>query len=69
MVQRPDGSRYVKGPLNVIFGYEEGDPDPNMPEWTGKCVFCGDDDHDVYSCPILAAQNNPDAFYLADEDK
>ena len=69
VVQRPDGSRYVKGPLNVIFGYEEGDPDPNMPEWTGKCVFCGDDDHDVYSCPILAAQNNPDAFYLADEDK
>lgn len=69
VVQRPDGTRYVKGPLNVIFGYEEGDPDPNMPEWTGKCVFCGDDDHDVYHCPILEAQNNPDAFYIADEDK
>lgn len=69
VVQRPDGSRYVKGPLNVIFGYEEGDPDPNMPEWTGKCVFCGDDDHDVYHCPILEVQNNPDAFYIADEDK
>ena len=25
VVQRPDGSFYVKGPRNVIFGYEEGD--------------------------------------------
>lgn len=63
VVQRPDGTFYVKGPRNVIFGYEEGEPDPNMPAWTGKCVFCGDDDHDVYHCPILDAQENPDAFY------
>ena len=64
VVQRPDGSFYVKGPRNVIFGYEEGDPDPNMPAWTGLCVFCGDDDHDVYHCPILDAQENPDAFLM-----
>lgn len=67
--QRPDGSFYVKGPRNVIFGYEEGDPDPNMPAWTGLCVFCGDDDHDVYHCPILDAQENPDAFLIEDWEK
>lgn len=69
VVQRPDGSFYVKGPRNVIFGYEEGDPDPNMPAWTGLCVFCGDDDHDVYHCPILDAQENPDAFLIEDWEK
>ena len=69
VVQRPDGSFYVKGPRNVIFGYEEGDPDPNMPAWTGRCVFCGDDDHDVYHCPILDAQENPDAFLIEDWEK
>ena len=53
VVQRPDGTFYVKGPRNVIFGYEEGEPDPNMPPWTGDCVFCGDFGHDVYHCPIL----------------
>ena len=57
-------------PRNVIFGYEEGDPDPNMPAWTGLCVFCGDDDfHDVYHCPILDAQENPDAFLIEDWEK
>ena len=69
VVQRPNGSFYVKGPRNVIFGYEEGDPDPNMPAWTGLCVFCGDDDHDVYHCPILDAQENPDAFLIEDWEK
>ena len=69
VVQRPDGSFYVKGPRNVIFGYEDGDPDPNMPAWTGLCVFCGDDDHDVYHCPILDAQENPDAFLIEDWEK
>ena len=64
VVQRPDGSFYVKGPRNVIFGYEEGEPDPNMPPWTGDCVFCGDFGHDVYHCPILDAQENPDAFLM-----
>ena len=39
VVQRPDGTFYVKGPRNVIFGYEEGEPDPNMPPWTGVCVL------------------------------
>lgn len=63
-VQRPDGTFYVKGPRNVIFGYEEGEPDPNMPPWTGDCVFCGDFGHDVYHCPILDAQENPDAFLM-----
>ena len=69
VVQRPDGSFYVKGPRTVIFGYEDGDPDPNMPAWTGLCVFCGDDDHDVYHCPILDAQENPDAFLIEDWEK
>lgn len=64
VVQRPDGTFYVKGPRNVIFGYEEGKPDPNMPPWTGDCVFCGDFGHDVYHCPILDAQENPDAFLM-----
>lgn len=64
VVQRPDGMFYVKGPRNVIFGYEEGEPDPNMPPWTGDCVFCGDFGHDVYHCPILDAQENPDAFLM-----
>lgn len=64
VVQRPDGSFYVKGPRNVIFGYEEGEPDPNMPPWTGDCVFCGDFGHDVYHCPILDEQENPDAFLI-----
>lgn len=48
----------------MIFGYEEGEPDPNMPPWTGDCVFCGDFGHDVYHCPILDAQENPDAFLI-----
>ena len=64
VVQRPDGTFYVKGPRNVIFSYEEGEPDPNMPPWTGDCVFCGDFGHDVYHCPILDAQENPDAFLM-----
>lgn len=64
VVQRPDGTFYVKGPRNVIFGYEEGEPDPNMPPWTGDCVFCGDFGHDVYHCPILDAQENSDAFLM-----
>lgn len=64
VVQRPDGTFYVKGPRNVIFGYEEGESDPNMPPWTGDCVFCGDFGHDVYHCPILDAQENPDAFLM-----
>lgn len=64
VVQRPDGTFYVKGPRNVIFGYEEGEPNPNMPPWTGDCVFCGDFGHDVYHCPILDAQENPDAFLM-----
>lgn len=64
VVQRSDGTFYVKGPRNVIFGYEEGEPDPNMPPWTGDCVFCGDFGHDVYHCPILDAQENPDAFLM-----
>ena len=64
VVQRPDGTLYVKGPRNVIFGYEEGEPDPNMPPWTGDCVFCGDFGHDVYHCPILDEQENPDAFLI-----
>lgn len=64
VVQRPDGTFYVKGPRNVIFGYEEGEPDPNMPPWTGDCVFCGEDGHDVYHCPILDEQENPDAFLI-----
>ena len=64
VVQRPDGTFYVKDPRNVIFGYEEGEPDPNMPPWTGDCVFCGDFGHDVYHCPILDAQENPDAFLM-----
>lgn len=64
VVQRPDGTFYVKGPRNVIFGYEEGEPDPNMPPWTGDCVFCGDFGHDVYHCPILDAQENPVAFLM-----
>lgn len=64
VVQRPDGTFYVKGPRNVIFGYEEGEPDPNMPPWTDDCVFCGDFGHDVYHCPILDAQENPDAFLM-----
>ena len=69
VVQRPDGTFYVKGPRNVIFGYEEGEPDPNMPPWTGDCVFCGDFGHDVYHCPILDVQENPDAFLIEDWEK
>lgn len=38
VVQRPDGTFYVKGPRNVIFGYEEGEPDPNMPH--GPVTVC-----------------------------
>lgn len=40
VVQRPDGTRYIKGPRCVIFG------------------------HDVYHCPILDEQENPDAFLI-----
>lgn len=69
VVQRPDGSRYIKGPRCVIFGYDTcpEDTDPSLPgntPFTGDCVFCGDFGHDVYHCPILDAQENPDAFLM-----
>lgn len=69
VVQRPDGSRYIKGPRNVIFGYDTcpEDTDTSLPgntPFTGDCVFCGDYGHDVYHCPILDAQENPDAYYF-----
>lgn len=71
VVQRPDGTRYIKGPRNVIFGYDScpEDTDLSLPgntPFTGDCVFCGDYGHDVYHCPILDAQENPDAFYEGD---
>ena len=61
VVQRPDGSRYIKGPLNVIFGYDSCPEDTDLSQpgntpFTGDCVFCG------YHCPILAAEQDPDAF-------
>ena len=69
VVQRPDGSRYIKGPRCVIFGYDTcpEDTDPSLPgntPFTGDCVFCGEDGHDVYHCPILDEQENPDAFLI-----
>lgn len=69
VVQRPDGTRYIKGPRCVIFGYDTcpEDTDPSLPgntPFTGDCVFCGDFGHDVYHCPILDAQENPDAFLM-----
>ena len=64
VVQRPDGSLYVKGPRCVIFGYSDKEPEPYLPEFTGDCVFCGDFGHDVYHCPILDEQENPDAFLI-----
>ena len=69
VVQRPDGSRYIKGPRCVIFGYDTcpEDTDPSLPgntPFTGDCVFCGDFGHDVYHCPILDEQENPDAFMI-----
>lgn len=69
VVQRPDGSRYIKGPRCVIFGYDTcpEDTDPSLPgntPFTGDCVFCGDFGHDVYHCPILDEQENPDAFLI-----
>ena len=69
VVQRPDGSRYIKGPRCVIFGYDTcpEDTDPSLPgntPFTGDCVFCGDFGHDVYHCPILDEQENPDAFLM-----
>jgi hypothetical protein len=67
VVQRPDGTRYIKGPLNVIFGYDSCPEDTDLSQpgntpFTGDCVFCGDYGHDVYHCPILAAEQDPDAF-------
>ena len=69
VVQRPDGTRYIKGPRCVIFGYDTcpEDTDPSLPgntPFTGDCVFCGEDGHDVYHCPILDEQENPDAFLI-----
>ena len=69
VVQRPDGTRYIKGPRCVIFGYDTcpEDTDPSLPgntPFTGDCVFCGDFGHDVYHCPILDEQENPDAFLI-----
>lgn len=69
VVQRPDGTRYIKGPRCVIFGYDTcpEDTDPSLPgntPFTGDCVFCGDFGHDVYHCPILDEQENPDAFLM-----
>ena len=53
----------------MIFGYDTcpEDTDPSLPgntPFTGDCVFCGEDGHDVYSCPYLDAQENPDAFLM-----
>ena len=55
VVTRPDGSKYVVGPGNVIFGYAENiDPnDPATSPIVGRCTFCGDPDHDIYHCPLL----------------
>lgn len=38
VVQRPDGTFYVKGPRNVIFGYEEGNRTPICPH--GPVTVC-----------------------------
>ena len=62
VVQRPDGSLYVKGPRCVIFGYSDKEPEPYLPEFTGDCVFCGEDGHDVYSCPYLDELENSEAY-------
>ena len=67
VVQRPDGSRYIKGPRCVIFGYDTcpEDTDPSLPgntPFTGDCVFCGEDGHDVYSCPYLDELENSEAY-------
>ena len=67
VVQRPDGSRYIKGPRCVIFGYDTcpEDTDPNQPgntPFTGDCVFCGDYGHDVYHCPILDELESSEAY-------
>lgn len=67
VVQRPDGTRYIKGPRCVIFGYDTcpEDTDPSLPgntPFTGDCVFCGDYGHDVYHCPILDELENSEAY-------
>lgn len=67
VVQRPDGSRYIKGPRCVIFGYDTcpEDTDPSLPGntlFTGDCVFCGDFGHDVYHCPILDELESSEAY-------
>mgnify|MGYP003099312696 FL=1 len=67
VVQRPDGSRYIKGPRCVIFGYDTcpEDTDPSLPgntPFTGDCVFCGDFGHDVYHCPILDELESSEAY-------
>lgn len=67
VVQRPDGTRYIKGPRCVIFGYDTcpEDTDPSLPgntPFTGDCVFCGEDGHDVYSCPYLDELENSEAY-------
>lgn len=67
VVQRPDGTRYIKGPRCVIFGYDTcpEDTDPNQPgntPFTGDCVFCSDYGHDVYHCPILDELESSEAY-------
>lgn len=67
VVQRPDGSRYIKEPRCVIFGYDTcpEDTDPSLPgntPFTGDCVFCGDFGHDVYHCPILDELESSEAY-------
>ena len=67
VVQRPDGSRYIKGPRCVIFGYDTcpEDTDPSLPgntPFTGDCVFCGDFGHDVCHCPILDELESSEAY-------
>lgn len=67
VVQRPDGSRYIKGPRCVIFGYDTcpEDTDPSLPgntPFTGDGVFCGDFGHDVYHCPILDELESSEAY-------
>ena len=67
VVQRPDGTRYIKGPRCVIFGYDTcpEDTDPSLPgntPFTGDCVFCGDFGHDVYHCPILDELESSEAY-------
>lgn len=37
---------------------------PETPRSLYDCVFCGDFGHDVYHCPILDEQENPDAFLI-----